>query len=154
MKFLTLFFLSWIVFFIFSDRKRWKQLHPTSLLAIALGLFSDCLIYNYRLWEYKDEPFSLLSISLLLNLGIYPVYSFLFIQNLPGLSIKKIPYFFIWSLIAISLEKYFTHTGKMLYHMWWNGWFSYAADWLLLFVFYFHYLWYNSGFDKAKHRAI
>jgi hypothetical protein len=95
-------------------------------------------MFYYPLWEYIGSP---LMIHLADDLAIYPVVTYLFIQWLPSSrSFKSLAgYWFIWTTIAVLIELIYVIAGHMRYHLWWNTWHSYAADWLLYWLFYqFH----------------
>ena len=132
------FILSWIVWFVFADIRRWREIVPVCILAKALALATDVLVFYYPLWEYIGPP---QLIHLADDLAIYPVVTYLFIQRLPkerstGNILK---YWIFWTTVALIIELIYVYTGHMRYHQWWNTWHSYAADWILYWLFYqFH----------------
>jgi hypothetical protein len=132
------FAISWIAWLAFADRSRWREILPVCILAQALALATDILVRYYPLWEYIGSP---AMIHLADDLGIYPVVTYLFIQHLPKGHASKdmLLYWLAWTTVAIIIETIYVHTGHMRYHQWWNTWYSYAADWLLYWLFYkFH----------------
>jgi len=45
-------------------------------------------------------------------------------------------YWFLWTAFAIGIEYVFLVTGHIKYYRGWSLWHSYAADWLLHWIFY------------------
>lgn len=133
------FAVDWMIWFIFADKKRWRELFPVGLLAGLLGTTSDMITYYYPLWKYDND---VSPIPRLINTwGIYIVVVYLFIQWLPAKrSFRRMfVYFFFWTSVAFSLEWFHIYTGHMTYHLWWNMRWSYLADWILFLTFYFYY---------------
>lgn len=139
MFFVICFFLAWLCWIIFADKKRWNELFLVSLFATLLGLFTDILMQHYCLWEYPSgHP---LLPHLADDFGIYITVSYLFIQWLPKKQTfwAMICYWFIWTVVTIGIELIFRATNHIQYHKWWNTGWSYLADWILFLVFYeFH----------------
>ncbi|MCL6638988.1 MAG: hypothetical protein K6T80_04805 [Firmicutes bacterium] len=130
------FVIAWVIWLIFADKKRWRELLPVGVFAGFLGSTSDTLMANYPLWEYPgDRPL----IPLLTDdWSIYIVVPYLFVQWLPGRREfwPRLVYWFIWTAVTSGVEFVHVATGHMVYHRWWNlGW-SYAADWILFWLFY------------------
>ncbi|MEG6586203.1 CBO0543 family protein [Dendrosporobacter sp. 1207_IL3150] len=125
-----------ICFILFTDKKRWRELLPVSLLASCLAGFTDIITFYYPLWRYLGEhP---LLIALLDNIGIYPVVTYLFIQWLPKEQTlpRMLRYWLYWTTFAISIEYIHIHMKKMQYGLWWHMGWSYLADWVLFTIFY------------------
>lgn len=138
MFYIVSFALSWMVWLVLADRSRWREIFPVCVFANVLSLNTDLLVIYYPLWEYIGHP---LLIHLADDLGIYPVVTYLFIQYLPGERTggNMLKYWLIWTTIAVSIELIFVRTGHIRYPLWWDTWHSYAADWVLYWLFYkFH----------------
>jgi hypothetical protein len=132
------FLLSWTTWLLLADKSRWREILPVCIFAKTLALATDVLMFYYPLWEYIGSP-SL--VHLADDLGIYPVVTYLFIQRLPGSRHAKmmVGYWLFWTTIALVIELIYVHFGYMRYHQWWSTWHSYAANWLLYWIFYkFH----------------
>lgn len=130
----------WTVWYLFADKKRWREIVPVSLFASFLGQLTDSIMVYYKLWEYYSELHPLVTI-ILDEFEIYPVVTYLFIQWLPK-NKKCMPmfwYWFKWAGVAISIEWIHVWAGYMGYHQWWNIGCSYTADYILFWAFYkFH----------------
>lgn len=138
MFYVAWFIIAWIVWLAFADKSRWREILPVCIFAKALALATDVLVFHYPLWEYIGPP---ALIHLADDLAIYPVVTYLFIQRLPKerRTGRMLKYWLCWTTLAIIIELIYVHTGHMRYHLWWNTWHSYAADWFLYWVFYkFH----------------
>lgn len=138
MFYLAWFVFAWMVWLIFADKSRWREILPVCIFAKALALATDVLMFYYPLWEYIGPP---LLIHLADDLAIYPVVTYLFIQWLPKSRSGKrmLGYWLFWTTVAVVIELIYKHFGYICYHLWWSTWHSYAADWLLYWLFYkFH----------------
>lgn len=132
------FISAWIVWLLFADKSRWREILPVCIFAKSLALGTDVLMFYYPLWEYGGSPFL---IHLADDLGIYPVVTYLFIQWLPDSRTVKnmLRYWLSWTTVAVIIELIYVNSGYIRYHLWWNTWYSYVADWLLYWLFYqFH----------------
>jgi hypothetical protein len=134
------FILSWLVWFIFANKKRWKEIIPVSIFASWTSFILETWIhYVYNLWSYSGLPiFSLFANAF----GIYIVVPYLFIQLLPHERslVKMFVYFFLWTVFAIILEFFHWYLLKIEYHLWWNIGYSYVSDWVLFGIFYKFYV--------------
>ena len=138
MFYVVWFFLVWIIWLLFADKSRWREILPVCIFAKCLSLATDVLMFYYPLWEYAGFPFL---IHLADDFAIYPVVTYLFIQWLPNnRSVKNmLRYWLVWTTAALAIELIYVHFGYMRYHQWWNTGYSYAADWLLYWLFFkFH----------------
>jgi hypothetical protein len=142
MFFYIRFILVWIVWLIFADKKRWRELFPVSIFAGYLGLITDVVIAEgFKLWEYRNGNIIFAEVSD--DLGTYIVVTYLFIQLLPKHKTVRnmLLYWFIWTTLAIGIEWIHIHSGHMIHNKWWNHGCSYLMDWLLFWLFYeFHKL--------------
>ncbi|WP_367759645.1 CBO0543 family protein [Ammoniphilus sp. 3BR4] len=138
--------ISWIVWLIFADKKRWRELFPVSILAGFAGALSDVLMEKSKLWMYYTKGNEEAGIiETLDDLGIYVVVTYLFIQWLPKKETfwKMFGYWLIWTTIVIVIEWIYVQTGHMKHHSWWTFWHSYIADWFLFLFFYMYYKTFN-----------
>lgn len=132
--------LSWIVWVVLADKRRWREIFPVSMFASFLAMLTDHIMEDgYRLWDYHGaHP---LVATLFDDLGIYFVVTYLYIQWLPKnrSALNMFKYTSIWAGTAIIIE--FTHiaTGYMEHHGWWTPGHSYIADWILFILFYKFY---------------
>ncbi len=132
----VIFIIAWILWILFADEKRWRELFPVALLASFLGCITDNIMHYYTLWHYQNgHP---LLIYLLNDFGVYIVVTYLFIQWLPKEQKFRLMfgYWFIWTGMTFGLELIYHVTNHLIYQQWWNSWWSYLADWLLFWIFY------------------
>lgn len=114
------FILAWLVWLIFANKKRWKEILPVAIFASWISFIVEAWMhYVYNLWTYSG--------SVILPLygnafGIYIVVPYFFIQLLPNVrSIKKmLVYFFLWTGFAIIFEFFHWYFLQIEYHNWWN----------------------------------
>ncbi|MBP2626938.1 MAG: hypothetical protein H6Q68_1649 [Firmicutes bacterium] len=133
------FALEWSIWIIFADKKRWRELFPAGFMAGLYGTTTDIITYYYPLWKYDGD---VSPIPRLVNTwGMYIVVVYLFLQYLPSKRSfgRILVYWFIWTSIAAAIEKIHVITGHMTYHLWWNMYCSYLADWVLFSIFYLYY---------------
>lgn len=136
------FILVWTIWFLFADKKRWREIFPVSIFAGFIGSTTDNITTHYKLWEYHSQD-GLHSwvLKVMDDWGIYMVVVYLFIQWLPDQRTfgRMFGYWFIWTGLAIIVEWIHIVTNHMDHHLWWNLWYSYIADWSLFWLFYkFH----------------
>jgi hypothetical protein len=149
--FIFRFIISWTIWIIFADKKRWRELFPVSIFAVYLASITDIIVHHYTLWRY--HPSTLIT-ELFDDTGIYIVVTYLFIQWLPK---KKtfscmFMYWFVWTGITITIEWIHIVTGHMEHYKWWNYGWSYLADWILFFLFYqFHKVFELKKLSANKH---
>jgi hypothetical protein len=129
------FLFAWLVWIIFADKRRWRELLPVCIFASFLGIGTDEMMHHYPLWEYIGSPYL---IHLADDIAIYPVVIYLFIQWLPRKRTARslLAYWFVWTGLAVTIELIYVYSGHMRYHQWWTTWHSYAADWFLYWLFY------------------
>lgn len=136
MFWLISFTISWGLWLMFADKKRWRELFPVSFIAMAYALTTDVIMHYYPLWVYDDQK---TVIPELVNaFGIYPVVTYLFIQWLPQKKtfLRMLWYWFIWTGSMIAVELAHIKTGHMKYPLWWNIYHSYIANLFILWTFY------------------
>jgi len=136
---LVVFIISWIIWLLFADKKRWREIFPVCFLATFLGCLTDMIMQHYPLWQYLGwHP---VCIHLANDFGVFLVVTYLFIQWLPKRQTfwRMAAYWFVWTGASISLELFYKNTGRLIYHQWWNIWCSYLADWLLFMLFYYYH---------------
>ena len=134
------FILFWAVWFVFADKKRWREILPVCILASFFGATTDNLVHHYYPWIYDTMQTNIVA-DITDDWSVYPIVTYLFIQWLPReRSFRKMfSYWFIWTGVAIGIEEVHLITGHMSYPTWWNlGW-SYLADWILFWLFYQYY---------------
>lgn len=140
MFYLFRFVLSWVCWFTFADKKRWREILPVCILAGFLDGIADNITAQYPLWEYNSSTIHILP-YISDGLSIYPVVTYLFIQWLPNKQTLRqmLGYWFLWTTLAISIEFVHLYTGHLHYGLWWNTFWSYMFDWILFWIFYqFH----------------
>jgi hypothetical protein len=140
--FLGVIIVSWILWFIFADKTRWREIFPVSFFAGYLGLITDIIMDYYRLWEYKNGK---IMGELFDDFSVYIVVTYLFIQWLPTNHTfwAFFRYWFIWTATAIGIEWVHVVTDHMEHHKWWNYGWSYFANWLLFWIFYKYHKIFN-----------
>jgi len=127
------------IWLIFADKKMWRELLPVCFLGSLLGETSDSITHHYLLWEY-DYNTSVLP-ELLNNWVLYIVVIWLFIQWLPTKRTlgRMFGYWFMWTAVALAIERIHLKTGHIIYYQWWNMYCSYIVDWVLFSIFYLYY---------------
>jgi len=134
------FIVSWLIWFIFANKKRWKEILPVSIFASWISFAVEAWMhYVYNLWSYAGSGI----LPLFGNaFGIYLVVPYFFIQYLPQerTLVKMLVYLFLWADFAIVFEFLHWYFSKIEYHLWWNIGFSYLSDWLLFWIFFKYYV--------------
>lgn len=152
MFFIIQFVIVWIVWFIFADKKRWRELFPIGFLAAAIASMADSLATHYGLWSYQGHLFYFTRI--LDNLGIYIVAPYLFVQYFPKKKTfwRITGYWFAWSVGTIMIEIIHLETGHMKHGNGWNVPISFLADGILLPFFYGYYKLFH--FDRLSGKTL
>lgn len=134
------FVLFWIIWLVFANKKRWREILPVCFFTAFLGSTSDNLTHHFHLWEYDKSELNLVA-DLTNNWSVYVVTLYLLIQWLPKRQtfwpISR--YLFLWTGFAFIVEWIHISTGHMNYPTWWNIWWSYLADWILFGLIYQYY---------------
>ncbi|SDD98763.1 CBO0543 family protein [Sporomusa acidovorans] len=141
MFYVVRFIIVWIIWFVYADKRRWKEILPVCVFASFLGVIADTLIEYYPRWEYVEESMHPLFLELGDEFEIFPVVTYLFIQWVPANQTLRnmFLYFFGWTGLAILIEYIHLVTDHMEYLNGWSIWHSYIADWILFWLFYkFH----------------
>lgn len=131
----------WIIWLIFADKRRWKEILPVCILASFLGVVADIIVDEYPYWDYMDNDIHPLYLELGDEFEIFPLVTYLFIQWLPKKETlwSMFSYWFLWTGLAIIIEYIHLITGHMDHSYGWTIVHSYIADWILLWLFYkFH----------------
>lgn len=154
MVFMLVFLFSWTAFFCLFQRKRFREILPTSLLAMVLGLTSDVITNSYPFWTYVDGKLPHAVISILDDYGLYFVVSYLYIQFLPSTFRKWWLYTFCWTLACLTFEFLYVKSGHMIHRYGWSLLSSYFADWVILGSLTCVHLWLVHGMkSKQAHPA-
>jgi len=137
------FFICWLAFLFFSNKKKFPLYVFTCYVGIILSLIANLMMFVYPLWEYPGTKIEQFFINLLNGFGIYFVVIYFFLQSLPKeenfLSITR--HIFYWSIFVILIELLYLTTGFIEYGLWWNLGFSYVTDCILFIMFYIHHKW-------------
>ncbi len=143
MTYLLTFIVVWFIFIRFADKKQFRTLYPTALVAMIMSLTSDIVTQFNPLWTYQDSDthFPQLLILLLDDFGIYPVIAMLYVQRLPNTFKKWAPYTFFWTGIGIGLEYILASEGYYGLHRGWSIAWSYIADWIIFTILTAHHRW-------------
>lgn len=150
MYFVLVFVLCWLFFFFKADKSRARELFPVCVYTSFLGLFTDLLMVEYKLWSYTGLPHSLYTIPLLLDFGIYPVVAYLFCQNLPEQWKQIFKRAVLWMIPAIIFEWVTILTGNMQHHMWWTLWLSLLSDIIIYLSIALVYRYYRSAYEQGR----
>lgn len=150
MFYIIRFALSWVSWFILADKTRWREILPVCIFASFVAGITDEITEHYPLWEYPCKAFPILP-SITANLGTYIVVPYLFIQWLPKYSsiLLMLRYWFMWTTFCLIIELIHIYTGHMQMGLWWNIYYSYLSDWILLLMFYqFHKVFYVHNWKR------
>jgi hypothetical protein len=151
MYFIGLFIVSWLWFYLQADKSRIRELFGAALFASFLGSLTDLLMVEFKMWSYSGLPQPGFTIPILLVFSIYPVVSYLFVQNLPDMWKRIWQRTLVWSLYAVIFE-WFTLRTRHIHHLsWWNLGYSFVADiiiFLTIAAFYRYYRPAYAGSDK------
>ena len=141
MFYIIRFIIAWIIWFVYADKRRWKEILPVCVFASCLGFLADILIEYYPLWEYIEDAMHPLFLEIGDEFDVYPVVTYLFIQWLPvNKTIKNMfLYFFGWTGVAISIEYIHIVTDHIEHLNGWTMWHSYISDWILFWLFYMYH---------------
>lgn len=150
MYFLAVFAISWIWWFISADKHRVRELFGAAIWSSFLGLLTDLIMVHYQLWSYRGLPAAEYTIPLLLDFGIYPVVTYLFVQWMPedwwGIMKRAV----IWSAAATLFEFVTLKVGVMEHHQWWSMWLSFTADMVIFWSIAGIYRYYRPAYRSRE----
>jgi len=136
MFFSGMFVLALTGYLVLVDGRRWRSLSFIGLIALALALIAELVGQVYPAWDFVgEEKWLFISLS---NASVYTLCAVLFIQWYPFNRVKwqRFAYWVAWTTLSGALEVVYTRTGHMIYFENWTLWHSYAADWLLFWIYY------------------
>lgn len=141
MFYIIRFILAWVIWLIFADKRRWREMIPVCMFGSFLDLILTITGHYFPYWEYSNPDLHPIMTSLLDDFDVYPVVIYLFIQRLPEeRSLRRMFfYWFIWAGVAIILEYIHVKSGNMVHLNGWTFWKSYVADWFLYWLIYQFY---------------
>lgn len=128
MYFLILFAGVWLWFIWIADKSRVREFYGAVVYTSFLGLATDLIMVEYKLWSYVGLPHPLYTIPLTLDFGMYPVVAYLFLQHLPSTWGAIFIRALLWTAPALLFEWFTLRIGAMHHHQWWRLWMSMIAD--------------------------
>lgn len=146
MHFVILFVVVWTVFFWKADKRRMREFYGAVVYTSFLGLTTDLIMVEYKLWSYEGLPQPLYSIPLTLDFGIYPVVAYFYLQTLPetwgAIFIRAI----LWTTPSALFEWITMRIGIMHHHLWWELWMSMVSDVIIYLSIAAVFRYYRSDF--------
>ncbi|SDX32569.1 hypothetical protein SAMN05444487_11439 [Marininema mesophilum] len=135
----------WIIGLLYIDWKRWR-IGYTTALAGSLGSFIlDAAFVSGGFWSYSDDFYKGLWPNILLNISIYPVGAWIFVQRLPKTAGKWVRWVLVGTVALLAVEFNLRSLGHMSYHHGWNiGW-SALANVVLLTLLSIHFIKVEEG---------
>ncbi|SFS89223.1 CBO0543 family protein [Marininema halotolerans] len=130
----------WIIGGLYIDWNQWRVGYATAIAGSLGSFLLDAAFVSGGFWSYDDGLLKGLWPNILLNISLYPVGAWIFVQRLP----KTIRAWFGWVLtgtvILLSVEYNLYSLGHMTYHHGWNiGW-SAIANVILLTLLWVHFI--------------
>jgi hypothetical protein len=123
-------------YLVLVNGRRWRSLSLIGIIALSLALIAELVGQVYPVWDFVgEEKWLFISLS---NSSIYTLSAVLFIQWYPFRRNKwqRLAYWLAWTTYSTALEWIYIQTGHMKYFENWTLWHSYAADWLLFWIYY------------------
>ncbi|UFJ39721.1 hypothetical protein LOK74_16900 [Brevibacillus humidisoli] len=132
----------WIVFaaWKWGDWADWRRYHAT-MLYIALGnLMYHMLTKDHWLWKLQPDllPTHVIT-EVIYTLIIFPLSAFLFLSNDPPDRKGKILHTVKWIIIYVGLEFIGMLTGRVLYQLGWNLFWSAVFNCIMFPMLRLHY---------------
>lgn len=143
--FLLWFGIWWIIGLLYINWSHWRIGYSTALVASLGSFLIDSSFVSGGFWSYQDPLLPRLWPNILLNLSIYPVGAWIFVQRYPSKFRGKVFWFFIGAVILIVVEMHLRQFGFMKYHNGWNIIYSFLANLFLLGMLRLHHRWAEQG---------
>jgi hypothetical protein len=139
MIFITYTIISWLLGMILIDWKKWRLGYPTALFGSLVSFFLDTAFAARGFWSYSDPLLPGLWPNILLNLSLYPVGIWIFVQRFPKTTKYKVVWILIGLLILLIEEMILQIVGRIHYHNGWNFVYSALTNLLLLGLLTIHF---------------
>jgi hypothetical protein len=136
--FLVYAIITWFLGIFLIDWNRWRLGYPTVLFASLCSFFLDTSLTG-GFWSYSDSLLHGLWPNILLNLSLYPVGTWIFLQRFPENPKYKVGWVLLGVFILLAEEIILRITGQIHYHNGWNLAFSALANFVLLFLLKMHF---------------
>lgn len=92
-------------------------------------------------WKYHDPILPGMWPNITLNLGLYPIGTWIFVQKLPHRFWQRAVWVVLGASILIAVEFHLFSTGHIRYDHGWNIGYSWVANVVLLVLLMLHYRW-------------
>ncbi|MCS1352151.1 CBO0543 family protein [Mechercharimyces sp. CAU 1602] len=154
MPFLLMALIFWGLGIAIIDKSRWRIGYPTALFGALLSFILDTIFVTWGFWYYKDPLLPDLWPNILLNLSLYPVGVWIFVQQYPT---RKLWRWMWWSggVAGLDWMEWVLHLQHRIYYdHGWNIGFSTLANIGLLWLMKVHFDWVEKPIFRQENTRI
>ena len=126
--------LFFVVGIVWRDWKNWKKYYPTYLFFLSGDLFTNALLHNYRMWEYREGFFGKkllvghFGVSLLIMLIFYSSTVVIYLGHFPNKLSRIVLWIAGWVCFYTGIEWINLHFLHLIMHH--HGW---TIQWSMAF---------------------
>jgi hypothetical protein len=139
MVFLKWWLVWWVIGLVLIDWSQWQKGYATVLAGIVGSFFLDMTFVYQGFWKYHDPILPGMWPNITLNLGLYPIGTWIFVQKLPHRFWQRAVWVVLGASILIAVEFHLFSTGHIRYDHGWNIGYSWVANVVLLVLLMLHY---------------
>ncbi|PTX64973.1 hypothetical protein C8P63_101195 [Melghirimyces profundicolus] len=142
LAFLIWFLIWWFIGLLLIDWKHWRNGYPTALIASLGSFLLDTISIGGRrgFWSYQDPFLDGLWPNIILNLSLYPVGAWIYVQRFPRKKTHQWLWILLGAMILLIIELHLKLFGYMSYHNGWNMLYSALTNVFLLLMLRLHHL--------------
>lgn len=149
MFFVAIAVASWGAGFLAIDWRDWRKGYPTALA----GSLGSCLLDMSGIgtgwfWRYHSAHLQPWACSLLLNISLYPIGAWVFVQRYPSTMGGRIFWVLLGDVLLLVVEAALRVTRHMQYGHGWNLMWSALANLFLLVLLRLHFRMAESGSES------
>ncbi|OYD09547.1 CBO0543 family protein [Paludifilum halophilum] len=131
----------WLIGLLLIHWKEWRRGYSTALAASLGSFLLDAAFVSGGFWGYEDPLLPGLWPHITLNLGIYPIGAWIYIQRYPDRILHQVRWILLGTVILLAVELNLHQLGRMYYEHGWNMGLSALANVLLLILLRLHDRW-------------
>lgn len=148
-----------LIFLILGKKIDFRRYYSTLLTICYLRFLEQfVLVYMLNVWEYDNLPLplsSIINVPVLMDITLYPLLAYFFIQYIPEKPLRIFAYYFLFSFTLLGLEASLVWADYLVHKKEWNYIFSYYLSFVTFLIIHWQYkLFLQTGWYTNSPRKI